>query len=228
MARPLSLVILSMLPAAALAEEPRGHDAHVHGTGLLNIAVEGVELAMEFKAPGHDLVGFEHAASSPEDEQLIAAALASLEDPMSLFALPEAAGCEVTEVSARPLTKEESHHDHEGHDDHDDHGHEEHAHEEHGHDDHDEHARDDHDAHEDEAHEDHAHEAEEEADGYRDFVAEYHFTCAYPSALTEMGFPYFERFEGADKLEVQLVTDQGAAQREVTREVPQFDFGGAI
>ena len=134
---------LSLIPllavAPAFAEDTRQLDAHEHGVGALNIAIEETTVAMEFHAPGADIVGFEYAAESEADRAAVDAAVATLATPLDLFVMPDAAECSVTQASAK--LESDEHHDHDEHDhaehDHDEHDHEAHEHEEHGeHDDH--------------------------------------------------------------------------------------------
>ncbi|MFD2249418.1 hypothetical protein FHS82_003570 [Pseudochelatococcus lubricantis] len=113
----------------ALAQEHRELGAHEHGVGRLEIAVEGSRIAIGLEAPGADIVGFEHAASSAGDRAALDQAIAVLEKPLELFVLPGGAQCVVTEAAARLVDEEE--HEHEAHDDkahegekHADHGHE--------------------------------------------------------------------------------------------------------
>ncbi len=215
------------------AEDKRQLDSHEHGVGTLNIAVDGTSVAMEFHAPGADIVGFEYAAESAEDREAVDGAVATLARPLDLFVLPAAAECSVTEARAK-LESEEGHEDH-GHDDHahdedghDDHGHDDHAHDEdehadHGHDDHasDEHAHDEH------KHDEHAH---DDASGteasHTEFHAEYLLTCGKPEALDEIQFAYFDVFENAVEVEVQIVTNSGAQAYEVERGLPSLDLRG--
>ena len=117
---------IALIASPVFAEGTRELDAHEHGVGELNIALDGETVAMEFHAPGADIVGFEYEAESAEDRAAIDAAVAVLARPLDLFVMPDAAECGVTEASAA-LESEE---------DHDDHDHEEHAEGE----DHDEHA----------------------------------------------------------------------------------------
>ena len=98
------------------AEDTRHLDAHEHGVGVLNIAIDGSSFVMEFHAPGADIVGFEYEARSETDHAAIEAAIALLGAPLDLFALPDAAGCTVTSATAE-LEGEEGHDDHEDHDD---------------------------------------------------------------------------------------------------------------
>ena len=58
------------------AEEQHSHDAHEHGHGQLNLALDGQQLLIEFQAPAADLVGFEKTATTAQEKQHYAKALA--------------------------------------------------------------------------------------------------------------------------------------------------------
>ena len=206
----------------AFAEGSRQLDAHEHGVGTLNIAIEGTTVTMMFEAPGADIVGFEHAAKSDADLATIEAAVATLGAPLDLFVVPDAAGCSV--VKAQAELESEDDHDDEGHDDHDDEGHDDHDDEDHdGHDDDDhdddDHDDDGHDDHDDEGHDDHGDEA-----GHTEFHAEYTLTCDSPDALTQMTFAYFAAFPNALEVEVQIITAAGAQAFEVERDAPVLNL----
>ncbi len=94
----LSLVALTAFPA--FAEETRLLDAHEHGVGTLNIAVEGTTVAMEFEAPGADIVGFEYEATTDAAQVAVHAAVAKLGSPLDLFVMPDAAKCIVVSAKA--------------------------------------------------------------------------------------------------------------------------------
>ena len=208
-------ICLTLIAAPSFAEETRELDAHEHGVGALNIAFEGNTVAMEFHAPGADIVGFEYEAESAEDRAAIDNAVAILAKPLDLFVLPAAAACNVTQASAE-LESEE------GHDDHD---HEEHAADE-GHDDHD-HDHDHEEHAEAEKHDDHDHDHEEHAEAsHTEFHANYMLTCANPSANTDITIAYFDTFEDALEVEVQFVSDTGAQAFEVERDAPVLDLRG--
>ena len=193
----------------AFAEGSRQLDAHEHGVGTLNIAIEGTTVTMMFEAPGADIVGFEHAAKSDADLATIEAAVATLGAPLDLFVVPDAAGCSV--VKAQAELESEDDHDDEGHDDQDDDDHD-------GHDD-DDHDDDGHDDHDDEGHDDHGDEA-----GHTEFHAEYTLTCDSPDALTQMTFAYFAAFPNALEVEVQIITAAGAQAFEVQRDAPVLNL----
>ncbi|MEM9012386.1 MAG: DUF2796 domain-containing protein [Pseudomonadota bacterium] len=214
----LTLLASTLLAVPALAEEARQLGAHEHGVGALNIAIDGGSVAIEFRAPGADIVGFEYEATSAEDRAAIDAAVAQLAKPLDLFVLPAAAACSVTQASATLVSDDD--HDH-GEEAHDAQAHDDHAHDDHGHDDH---AHDDH-AHDDHAHGDHGH--DEAADArHTEFHADYTLTCGEPSAIDQITFAYFEMFENALELEVQVVSDSGAQAFEVLREAPVLDLRG--
>ena len=225
MKKAVSLIAL-VAAMPAFAQNTRALDAHEHGVGALNIAIDGTTVAMAFEAPGADIVGFEYQAKSDADLAAIDAAIGTLSAPLDLFVMPDAASCRVVEALAE-LETEDDHDDHddhaeEGHDDHDDHddhaeeGHDDHDdHAEEGHDDHDDHAEKDHDDHD---HDDHAEDANE--GGHTEFHAEYTLSCDNPDAVTEISFAYFEAFPNALEVEVQIITASGAQAFEVERDAP--------
>ena len=195
---PLILVICA---APAVAQQTRQLDAHEHGIGELRIAIDGGHVVMELHAPGADIVGFEYEAETAEDRAAIDAAIALLARPQEIFVLPTAAECTVTHASAE-LEGE----------------------------DHDEHGEDDHEDHDGETHEDHAEDDhkdhDEDEESHTEFHAEYLLTCSNPDAITGIEFAYFDRFEGARELEVQVVTITGAKAFEITRDAPSLDLSG--
>jgi hypothetical protein len=221
-----SILLMTTLIVSPAFAETRELGAHEHGVGTLNIAVQSNTVAMEFHAPGADIVGFEYAAESAEDRAAIDAAVAALAKPLDLFVVPEAAECSVTQASAElEIEKAHDDHDHEEHaeaKEHDhDHDHDEHAEaKEHDHDhDHEEHA-------EAKEHDDHDHEEHAAEASHTEFHAEYTLTCGNPGALDEITFAYFDTFENAREVEVQIVSDSGAQAFEVERDAPTLDLRG--
>lgn len=195
----VTTLALGLGAAPSSAQDSRELDAHVHGVTKLQLAVEGNEVEIRLEAPGMDIVGFEHAASSEADKAAVDAALALLRDPASSVVLDAAAGCTLSEAEAALMS-----------DDHGDHD-EDHA-EDHGHD-------DDHDGdHADDDHDDHA----EEGAGHSAFEAHYHFDCDAPEALATLSLPFFASFPNAEEIEAEYVTDAGAGAAEVTADAPQL------
>ncbi len=216
--KPVTLVhctVALVLAVPALAEGTRDLDAHTHGHGALNIALEGNQIAIELEVPGFDIVGFEYTAQSDEDKAAVVAALETLGDPAKLGSLPGAAGCDLVEASVEFQGGDDHNGDHGGHDDHAAEG------AEHVHDDHVRHG-DDH-AHHDNAGEDHV-----EAAAHSDFHAEYLMTCAAIDRLTTIGLPYFQAFPNSESLAVQLVTEQGAAQMKATPDEAVIDLSPSM
>lgn len=203
----LSIIALSVVAALpAVAEETRQLDSHEHGVGQLDIAFDGSQVAMEFHAPGADIVGFEYEAESAEDLASIEKALGVLAKPLDLFAFSQAAGCRVVETYAE-LEAEDSHDDHDEHSD----DREEKDHDDHDHDKHETHADDGHDEHADET-------------GHKEFHAEYLLNCSNTNALGSIAFTYFESFPNAVEVEVQIITDTGATSFEIERDAPVLDL----
>ncbi|ATG41615.1 DUF2796 domain-containing protein [Phaeobacter piscinae] len=196
MKRTLSLLaVVAALPA--LAEGTRELDAHEHGVGTLNIAIEDTTVSMEFEAPGADIVGFEYTAKSEADISAVNAALASLSSPLQLFAVPDSALCSMVDAHAA-LAGGEEHEDHA-----DEHAHEEHEHEEHDSDHNDSHAE-------------HA--------AHSEFHANYTLDCAKPEALSNMTFAYFTAFPHAQSVDVQVIKSTGARAYQVDRNAPVLNL----
>lgn len=189
-------VLISLQPA--FAEDTRELDAHEHGVGHLNIAVEGTNIAIEFNAPGADIVGFEHPAESEDDQKAIEDAKVVLAKPLDIFVIPTAAQCTVGDTHVDLESEHDEHHDKEH--DHDETEHDDHAEEGHDHDDH------------------------ADAESHTEFHAEYAITCSTPDALDQIDFAYFTKFPNAQKITVQAASAKGAERFEVTRENPVLDL----
>lgn len=217
-------LLASVASTPLMAEETREMDAHVHGVSKLELALEGDVLAMNMLSPGMDIVGFEYEASTDADKDAVEAAIRAMLIPENIVTLPDAAECRLTEVLAHLHSGD---HDHAEKDDHD--------HAEEG--DHDHAEGEDHDHSEDKDHDDHAkaddhehgdhedgdeHEHEHEGAEHSEFHVRYMFSCEHPDALTTLGFPFFERFENAQEIEAQYVTDAGAGAAEIARDVAKL------
>ena len=177
------------------ASENRQLGAHEHGVGQLNLAVDGGQVAMEFHAPGADIVGFEYGASSDADRAAIADGVATLARLQDLFVLSAEAGCNVVRAAAAFEADEGQ-----------DHGHDAHNHDEHAY----------------QAHAD----GDADEDSHAEFHAEYLLDCASPNALSTVEFAYFDQFENAREVDVQILSDAGAIRFKVTRSEPVLDLRG--
>lgn len=187
-------VILGLTSGAALAEPHRQHAPHEHGHGTLNLAIDGKKMVLQLTAPSQDIVGFEHAATTPSQQEAVHHARTALSSPADLFTLSAAAECAFQHQSIRignnpaPMSDEEGKHG-------------EH-HEEHG----------------EEHHADH----EDEGAVHSEVDAEYQLTCEKPDALREIGFPYFKRFPNAEELTITAIGPMGQIGGEVSKDNPLF------
>ncbi len=100
LARILLLSVFASCFSAALYGEYRQHGTHVHGEGELLVVLEDQALDISFRIPAGDLIGFEHAARTPEEEAAIASAKALLRDGDQVFTLTGAPQCELVRSSA--------------------------------------------------------------------------------------------------------------------------------
>ena len=147
-----------------------------------------------------DVVGFEHAASTPQQKGAVDKAREQLEKPLDVFALPAAAGCSAAETKVVIETEAHGDHDHD-HDKGD--------------------AKDDHD------HDGHDHDDKAEG-GHSHFHATYALDCTNPAELTTITFNYFKLFAGAKELTVNVVGAKGQSSYEVSRDKPTLDLAGVM
>ena len=109
------LAVSLLLTSATQAEEKRHLDAHEHGHGTFDMAIEGNTVQIALEAPGADIIGFEHAASTAEDKAAMAEATAKLMKPMALFVMPAAAHCRVAKAEVEFEMEEHDHDKNAGH-----------------------------------------------------------------------------------------------------------------
>jgi hypothetical protein len=190
-----------LLPVAVLAQPvERELGAHEHGRGVLNVAIEGKRVEIELEVPGMDIVGFEHPAKTQRQIAAVAQAKRKLESPGSVFTLSKAAACTLQSANASLAAGEDAAREgqHAGH------SAQHHA------------AKGGADA---------AREGEHE---HAEFHAHYALECAAPTSLTGIDFPFFRSFEGAQKLDVRVVTAAGQSSFEVTRSRPHVSLSGMM
>ena len=203
-------VILGLTSGAALAEPHRQHAPHEHGHGTLNLAIDGKKMVLQLTAPSQDIVGFEHAATTPSQQEAVHHARTALSSPADLFTLSAAAECAFQHQSIRignnpaPMSDKEGKHG-EHHEEHD----EEHVEEHHG-------------EHHEERGEEHHADHEDEGAVHSEVDAEYQLTCEKPDALREIGFPYFKRFPNAEELTITAIGPMGQISGEVSKDNPLF------
>ncbi|MEE4331286.1 MAG: DUF2796 domain-containing protein [Wenzhouxiangella sp.] len=208
------------IPVNGQSQVERQHAAHVHGEATGTLAVDGGLVELELTLPGFNLVGFEHAPRTPEQQAALDGAVAFLSDRAWLKPR-SGSDCRVLQLFAGtrgfretvPAEDDESDHGHDHDHDHDhDDGHEH----EHGHESDHAHAEadSDFDGHSDgdfdsDSGPDHHNGPEE---GHAEFHVLARLDCAFPQRLEWIDLDLFERFPGNEVLLLDVLTDQLAAR----------------
>ena len=223
------VVLLLCSSPPALAQTERELDAHEHGAATLDVALDGSRLYLDLRTPADNVLGFEHAPSTPEQRAALEAARAVLESAAP-FTPDPAAGCSLEEVTVSLDLPGEDAHDEEDHadDDHADEAHADEGHADEGHADEghadDTHAEEGHadEGHADEGHADAEHSGEEHAGDERvggavhsDIRTGHVFACERPERLARVGTTLFDAFTGFEEIEVQLVGPGGQSAFEL-------------
>ncbi|MBM4299334.1 MAG: DUF2796 domain-containing protein [Deltaproteobacteria bacterium] len=108
----LGLGFLLLAVQALSAAEKRHAHSHVHGTAEMNIVVDGKTVAVEFRSPAEDVIGFEHEAKSDAERKKRDAALDTVKDRFGeMVVFDKKLGCapgaaEVTVVQTDAAGKE--------------------------------------------------------------------------------------------------------------------------
>ena len=175
-------------------EEFRDHGAHEHGAAELMIAWSGNELAIDLQTPAYNVLGFEHAPTSDEEQAMLDDSVAVLETGEILQFNAEA-NCTLISASVETELAEEKHEEHEDED---------------GHDEHEDEAE--HSEHEDEeAHEEH----EEEV--HSDIAVSYNIQCEQPDKLELLDLSgLFIQFPNFEDLRAQWISDVEQSAKALT------------
>jgi len=190
--------------APAVAQNP---GAHVHGEADMDVIFEGKTISIAFRAPGADIVGFEHDAESSADKKAVADALARLEAAADVFVLPSGAKCRVREAHAESSLLEDGDdgHKHDHKDEHDhknDHGRkDEHGHtKEHG-------------------------QKNEHEQGHGGFSAHYVYTCAAPDGLGAIDTRLFTLFPSLREVHARIIGPAGQSAATLTPSETSVSLG---
>lgn len=81
-----ALLCTSFSPAIA-------HEAHVHGVGKLDVAIDGAQVIFHLDTPLMNLLGFEHPAKSTKDRAAAQKMALQLRDANKIFVTTPAAEC---------------------------------------------------------------------------------------------------------------------------------------
>lgn len=90
------------------------HEAHVHGSGSLNVVLAGKDLRLEMALPAFDLVGSEEAPKDPVQRRKVENQLEALKMEQNIFAFPAAAECRSKNIKVETELLEANHHSHHG------------------------------------------------------------------------------------------------------------------
>ena len=169
--------------------------SHVHGLTELNLVIANQNVQIEFISPAINLLGFERASNSPEENKLFNEVLEDLQTAEWLLS-DQLRDCQMsTPVFEAPEFG--SHEMSEGHEEHE-HEHDEHEHEEHEH--------------------------EHETGDHADFRVQYLFECrsAPPSNFTVTAF---DRFVGIEEISVRWIVgrQQGVSNLTPSNATLSFD-----
>jgi hypothetical protein len=74
------------------------HEAHVHGVGKLDVALDGANLTLHLDSPLVNLIGFEHAAKSAKDRQAAQDMAKTLRNAGAVFVASPSAECKLSAV----------------------------------------------------------------------------------------------------------------------------------
>ncbi|MBM0104947.1 DUF2796 domain-containing protein [Steroidobacter sp. S1-65] len=102
--RTLFVTLLCATATCAAAEDEmfEDHHAHEHGVATLNVAVDASRLALQFRSPAMNLVGFEHRPRTAQDQAAVSQALEWLRDPAGQFQPSAEASCRVVKSEVTP------------------------------------------------------------------------------------------------------------------------------
>ncbi len=94
-----SIIALFAAIASAIAILPaNAHEAHVHGVGTLDVAIDGAQLNLHLDSPLMNLLGFEHPANSEKDQLAAKKMAQQLRDAGNIFLTTTDAQCKLASV----------------------------------------------------------------------------------------------------------------------------------
>lgn len=105
----VALCIVSML-SPATAEEMTSHGSHVHGEAQLTFVLDGNEAELALVTAAGNIIGFEHTAATPEEQQQQKAQLEMLQSGR-WFTPDAAANCSIAGQDVRTEADDHGHAD---------------------------------------------------------------------------------------------------------------------
>ena len=194
---PAIALFWAMATGQGLAEADNGqrqHDAHRHGAGRLNIAMEGGEVYAELESPAANVVGFEHAPTTEAERASLDKAVATLQDGDRLFRFSPTADCRLFSVDVASSPKAPAR------------------------------STGGHDAQHDSEIEHNAAQHGGPEKAHADIQVDYHFVCTQPARLEQLSIDLFTAFPAIQSLHVQFILKgrQGAAELTAANRVLRF------
>jgi hypothetical protein len=177
------------------ALEYRHHEAHEHGVAILNVAIEGNNIYIEFSSPAANIVGFEHHPRTHDQKNAVKDAIKNLQEGDALFII--SAGSEsrlVKSIVDADIDKDEDHHSESEH------------------------------AHGQEKHHDKENSEVDEHQRHSEFKAEYHFVCNKLDRLPQIDVKLFRVFPGIEHIKVQLLNETQQTAVELTAKKSKILF----
>ena len=102
----LILMLLFVISSQAADRNP---EAHEHGVGVLNIAIQGNEVEIELELPAENVVGFEHEAHTIAEKKRVQDAAAKLKNAANIVMLPNNAACKLEKAEVESALLEDRH-----------------------------------------------------------------------------------------------------------------------
>ncbi len=79
----------------------RAVDAHQHGAAAMTLVLEGELLSINLNLPAMDVLGFERAAKTEQEQHQLGQAVADLRDAKKMLTLTSAALCELSDAEVQ-------------------------------------------------------------------------------------------------------------------------------
>src|SRR6266404_986523 len=106
-AAPLALGFVFAAGSPAIADESRSRGVHEHGSATVDIALADATLDITLHSPAVNVIGFEHAPRSADEQSAVAQANRAFTSPRELFSIPAGAACTSTSVALMPIAHED-------------------------------------------------------------------------------------------------------------------------
>jgi Protein of unknown function (DUF2796) len=100
------LLCLAAIHTSSSAAEFRSRPPHVHGSAMLNIALQDAGLDIEFESPAINVIGFEHEPATDQERAALLQANRTFDAGERLFVWPSGAACKQTSAQRTPITYE--------------------------------------------------------------------------------------------------------------------------